>query len=222
MNKNIYTYFHIVRNLIFETCICMYTVGDDLEASLPRSSCRNQFKRSAQFPMTGSMLWDAEILNIPFDPIKSTLLDWPHCLIASSGVGSVQLNLFVRMLLSSITQEEMEEFMCKVNFGSRNHDLRLKPGFLDWAITDEGSAFKMTASDTYTFLTGMMLFVDLVLVPEGLYIPECRCLQLLTTILDLLFHPQGPTLFGQTLLRLADQYYDMYLDLYGELAESFQ
>ena len=58
--------------------------------------------------MTGSMLWDAEILNIPFDPIASTLLDWPHCLIASSGVGSVQLNLFVRMLLSSITQEEME------------------------------------------------------------------------------------------------------------------
>ena len=172
--------------------------------------------------MTGSMLWDAEILNIPFDPIASTLLDWPHCLIASSGVGSVQLNLFVRMLYLSITQEEMEQFMCKVRFGQKQQSLRLRPGFLDWALADAGSAFKLTASDTYTFLTGMMLFVDLVLVPEGLYIPECRCLQLLTAILDILFHPQGPTLFGQTLLRLADQYYDMYLDLYGELAESFQ
>ena len=171
--------------------------------------------------MTGSMLWDAEILNIPFDPIKSTLLDWPHCLIASSGVGSVQLNLFMRMLLSSITQEEMEEFMMRVRFNRRD-SLSLKAGFLDDMLADAGSAFKLPASDTYAFLTGLMLFVDVVLVPEGLYIPECRCLQLLTSILDILFHPEGPTLFGPTLLRLADQYYDMYLDLYGELAKSFQ
>ena len=184
-----------------------------------RCMCKNQFKRSAQFAMTGSILWDEEILSIPFDPIKSTLLDWPHCLIASSGVGSVQLNLFLRMLLSSISQDEMEAFLGRVRFSSDHgvRALRVKPGFLHHSLADAGSAFKLPASETYTFLMGMMLFVDLVLVPEGLYIPECRCLQLLASLLDILFHPQGVTLFGSTLLRLADQYYDMYLDVYGEL-----
>ena len=160
--------------------------------------------------------------NLP----EGTYYDWMHSLVSSGGVAQYYISQLVRGIRSlSETNEEKAEVMALMD------DIRQKvvwprasPKLKGLVLQDRmpkkpHGHVRMFAAETLQMMVFLGLYCQLVLIPQGLLVPEVECFVLMGRILYLLRSGSAVLEKLSLLWQLILEHHDKFVELYPKCAK---
>ena len=165
-----------------------------------------------------SVLWHPT-LGTKVCPIKNTMFDWMHVLVASGGVAQYEVNEFAKQIRDAgIPLSALDTFGKVVRVPKSRGNLPSK-FWQDRVNMEANCHIKAFAGEVLVAVPSLNLFASSVLQPLGLLPDHCLCLQYLNDILDILTQQHRALKFIGELEEAIGKHAVLFRRLYDDCAK---
>ena len=169
------------------------------------------------FKSTG-ILWHPTLRD-KVCPVRQTVYDWMHILVASGGVCQYECNEYVKVLKEQgILPGQLDAFATQVTF-PKKHQRLPKKFFQERVNWEDNTVLKAFAGETLLVVDTLVLSNRIVLEPLGVLQDHRECLELVASILGILSGGTAAHQFQHELKQKIARHNKLFDKLYSECAK---
>lgn len=169
------------------------------------------------FKATG-ILWHPTLRD-KVCPVRQTVYDWMHILVASGGVCQYECNEYVKVLKGQgVLPAQLDAFAAQVFFPKKYQQLP-KKFFEERVNWEDNTVLKAFAGETLLVVDTLVLFNEIVLKPLGILQDHRESLELASDILGILSLGAAANQFQRELKRKIARHNELFEQLYSECAK---